>query len=190
MLGRENPANPSFWKDMGSVPRISSRSLCKDFKELCLFMCICVYACECSVHRHQEGCHPQTEWQLWADPPADGAWLPSSVRATCVLYGLAIFLACEMLFYFVFASEGACILKVSSLLPPWAPGVELGLSGIWQESLPAEDLEGPGHKHLNDYFNDRKKSDEWSHRSVLMRHARGWWQWRELGLSLSHPDSN
>lgn len=58
MLGRENPANPSFWKDMGSVPRISSRSLCKDFKELCLFMCICVYACECSVHRHQEGVSP------------------------------------------------------------------------------------------------------------------------------------
>lgn len=95
MLGRENPENPSFWKDMGSFTKISSRSLCKDFKELCLFMCMCVYACECRVHRHQKGCHPQTEWQLWADPPAAGARLPSSVRATCALNGLAVFLACE-----------------------------------------------------------------------------------------------
>lgn len=148
--GKKNPMNPSFWKDIGTFIIISSRSLWKDFKVLCLFMCMCVYACECSVHRHQKGCHFQIEWQLWANPPTAGAWLESSVRATYALNGLAIFLACKhvillciYLWVRVLAYHSLCVKVKGQLLSVLSfhhelQAFELGPLGTWQESSPAE----------------------------------------------------
>lgn len=166
--GKKNPMNPSFWKDIGTFIIISSRSLCKDFKVLCLFMCMCVYACECSVHRHQKGCHFQIEWQLWANPPTAGAWLESSVRATYALNGLAIFLACKhvillciYLWVRVLAYHSLCV-KVRGQLSVLSFHHELQALnwGHWVHGKRVHLLShraGPGHKHLNDHFNDGKK---------------------------------
>lgn len=162
-------------------------------------MCMCVYACECSVHRDQKGRHPQIEWQLWDIPPAAGAWPPSSVRATCALNGLAIFLPSQKVIFTLWVRVHAyhsLYVKVR-WWPPRVRSLYCELQALnsghqvhGKRVYLLKRLEGPGHKHLNDHFNDRKKMDEWNHRLVLMRLARGWWQWRELGLSLSHQDSN
>lgn len=132
-------------------------------------MCMCVYACECSVHRDQKGHHPDrvavicepSHLLLEPDPP-------SSVRATCALHGLAVFLPSKKVIFTLWVRVCAYhslwlkvrwrLLRVGSLyceLQALNSGHQVHGKRVY---LLSQHLEGPGHKHLNDDFNDRKKN--------------------------------